>query len=719
MKRLCQYPVLVLSAWAAGACIAASAAEQSYTPPTVSVKDARLPQKRCDHPIYCDGPILRAVQLGGVFDSDKTFVDMPTRKPVSDIVKQFSMLPANASTSQLAAFVDDNFYPAGSDIVEVELEDWNENPPFLADITDPVLRGYGMSLHNQWKTLGRKRDTSFLCNGCESSLLPVKNTFIAAGSNSSREFHYWNTYYVELGLLKSGLFKTARGVLQNLLDSIEQYGFVPSGGRIYYTDRTEPPLLALMVKTYYEATNDLAFVAEALPLLKKEHAFWDEYRSVNVTYTRKATGSALSRREDLEVVTSKTTTFGPSLFSTAIDTSGGDGSGDAYLRPEQYSSDYVLSKTATSGPSLFSTAINGGALYAATEAGTVPSVQYASLKTATAGPTLFATALRRRTLEIPGDNPFAAFTKDQLTVLGSVNINNTISVNLNSMLYQVETIIANFTSILNNNTENSECLSYNKLAEDRRQMLLDLAYNPDTGLFSDYHLESGQHSDVWSVNSLWPYWALGKALPANGTQRALENIAQLHDRFSGGLPNTFYNTTLGWDYPHIKPPLQHMAVRSADNAENNLGDTGSSGYYASYKGTAAKIAQSSINTAFCNWYTTGGTIPGVLNSYDSASGGSSGASFGTYDIDSSGNVVTTTSEASSGDFTWTTGITIWLLDQYKTQNSIPSCPNIKLNLVTKTCKKRGVCSNMRYCRRAKRSGLLQDNKKRSGCKRQT
>ncbi|KAJ2723583.1 hypothetical protein GGI07_002538 [Coemansia sp. Benny D115] len=693
MKSFSPVRVLAVSVW--GLFASMIAASQSYAPPLATTEDVRLPQKRCDHPIYCDGPILHAVQLGGVFDSDKTFVDMPTRKPVAEIVKAFGKLPSNASHSQLAAFVDDNFYPAGSDIVEVELEDWTDNPPFLNGVTDPVLRGYGLSLHNQWKNLGRKRDVSFLCAGCESSLIPVNHTFVTSGSNSSREFHYWNTYYVELGLLKSGLYKTARGVLQNLLDTIGMYGFVPSGGRIYYSDRTEPPLLALMIKTYYEATDDLDFVAQALPLLKKELQFWDKYRSVNVTYTRKVPDS-LGKRDNIQIVSAKTTTYGPNLFSTAVS------SNSVYLRPEAYSSDYSISKTATAAPQLFSTALSSSDFYAATEAGTVPSVEYADRSAASVGPSLFSTAVNRRSLDIPSDNPFAGFTKNQLTILGTVNINSTISVNLNSILYQAELIVANFTQILNGNKVNGECEDYRQRAQDRRQMLLDLAYNPDTGMFVDYHLETGKHSDVWSINSFWPYWALGNSLPDGGSQRALENISKLHDRFPGGLPNTFYNTSLGWDYPYVKPPLQHMAIKSAENSEKNTNTS----KYAAYKGTAARIAQSSIDTAFCNWYTTGGKIPGVLNSYDYAQSGSSGASLGTFEIGADGNEVTKTDSESKGDFTWTTGITIWLLDQYKAQIGTPTCPNIKLNRVTKMCRaKRSNTTKSRRCRPQKRDVL--------------
>ncbi|KAJ2667975.1 hypothetical protein GGI25_006503 [Coemansia spiralis] len=91
-----------------------------------------------------------------------------------------------------------------------------------------------------------------------------------------------------------------------------------------------------------------------------------------------------------------------------------------------------------------------------------------------------------------------------------------------------------------------------------------------------------------------------------------------------------------------------------------------------------------VNTAFCNWYTTGGSIDNVLNPYDDATGNATGADFGSFSIGPDGNAITTTSAASQGDYSWTNGISLWLLGQYKTQLQMPSCPNIKLNLVTQT-----------------------------------
>ncbi|KAJ2458241.1 hypothetical protein GGI02_006031, partial [Coemansia sp. RSA 2322] len=343
-----------------------------------------------------------------------------------------------------------------------------------------------------------------------------------------------------------------------------------------------------------------------------------------------------------------------------------------------YSDDYITFKTQFASVDLFTTAIPTDNLYAATEAGTFPSIQYASLKTANEGASLFSTALRRRAVDVPASNPFAAFTDTELKVLGSININSTIAVNLNSIMYQVETIIANFTALLNNGTETAECANYRQRASERRQTLLDLAYNPSTGLFSDFHLSSGEQTDVWSVNAMWPYWAFGDSLPAESGQKALDSISQLHQRFSGGLPNTLYNSSLDWDYPKVQPPLQNMAINSVLGIQQCAGAGNSSA--AGTPGFEVSLVQNSINSAFCNWYTTGGSIPGVLNQYGSASGGSKGASFEFYVLGEDGDITTTSDTGDQGDYTWTNGVMIWLLGMFSSQVSIPTCPNIVLNL---------------------------------------
>ncbi|CAN0283878.1 unnamed protein product, partial [Ectocarpus sp. 13 AM-2016] len=60
---------------------------------------------------------------------------------------------------------------------------------------------------------------------------------------------------------------TARGAVLNLLDDVDRFGFVPNGGRLYYTERSQPPLLSDMVCEVYSARPDRTFLARALPSL--------------------------------------------------------------------------------------------------------------------------------------------------------------------------------------------------------------------------------------------------------------------------------------------------------------------------------------------------------------------------------------------------------------------------------------------------------------------
>lgn len=52
------------------------------------------------------------------------------------------------------------------------------------------------------------------------------------------------------------------------LHSLLCFSFVPNGGRLYYTTRSQPPLLSDMVCEVYSARpEDRAFLARALPSL--------------------------------------------------------------------------------------------------------------------------------------------------------------------------------------------------------------------------------------------------------------------------------------------------------------------------------------------------------------------------------------------------------------------------------------------------------------------
>jgi neutral trehalase len=59
-------------------------------------------------------------------------------------------------------------------------------------------------------------------------------------SCSFAEVYYWDSFWIMEGLLKSELYNYANDLLNNFMDLIDAYGFVPNGGRKYYLNRYVP-----------------------------------------------------------------------------------------------------------------------------------------------------------------------------------------------------------------------------------------------------------------------------------------------------------------------------------------------------------------------------------------------------------------------------------------------------------------------------------------------
>jgi len=71
-------------------------------------------------------------------------------------------------------------------------------------------------------------------------------------------------------------------MLENFLSIVERYGHIPNGGRVYYLERSQPPMLLPMIDSYVEATKDEDFLKGALPTLELEFSYWMTNHSVNV-----------------------------------------------------------------------------------------------------------------------------------------------------------------------------------------------------------------------------------------------------------------------------------------------------------------------------------------------------------------------------------------------------------------------------------------------------
>lgn len=187
------------------------------------------------------------------------------------------------NSSELNAFLAANFAPAGGELEEVPKSELETKPAFLEKLDDVVIKEFVGKVIDIWPDLTRRYAGPGNCTECANSFIPVNRTFVVAGGRF-REPYYWDSYWILEGLLRTGgdFIKISKNIVENFLDFVETIGFVPNGARIYYLNRSQPPVLTLMVKTYVDYTNDTSILKRALPLLIKEHEFWTKNRTVSV-----------------------------------------------------------------------------------------------------------------------------------------------------------------------------------------------------------------------------------------------------------------------------------------------------------------------------------------------------------------------------------------------------------------------------------------------------
>ncbi|KZS20820.1 Trehalase [Daphnia magna] len=239
----------------------------------------------CPSPIYCHGPLLHTVQMAKIYHDSKTFVDKKLRFDPDLVAANFSQLMNlthnKPSQNDLIIFISQHFESEGSEFQPWDPSDWLDDPSFLKKISNQQLRNWGKELHGAWKFLGRQIKDDVRDHPELYSMIYVPNPFIIPGGRF-REIYYWDSYWIVQGLLLSQMNHTVRGMLENFMQMVDVYGLVPNGGRIYYQQRSQPPMLIPMVDRYINATGDVDFLNGRLHLLEKEFKFWLTNRTVTV-----------------------------------------------------------------------------------------------------------------------------------------------------------------------------------------------------------------------------------------------------------------------------------------------------------------------------------------------------------------------------------------------------------------------------------------------------
>lgn len=224
--------------------------------------------------------------MASIYKDSKTFVDMKMKRPPNETLELFHQMMNGTDDSNrldvVKKFIAAAFEAEGSEFETWVPADWKSHPKFLQKIQDKELRNFAFELNDIWKMLGRKMRSDVEKNSELYSIIYVPNPVIVPGGRF-REFYYWDSYWIIKGLLLSEMYTTVRGMLSNFVSIVDRIGFIPNGGRIYYTERSQPPMLIPMVEEYLNATQDYGWLKENFWLLEKEFDFWMTRRTVNVT----------------------------------------------------------------------------------------------------------------------------------------------------------------------------------------------------------------------------------------------------------------------------------------------------------------------------------------------------------------------------------------------------------------------------------------------------
>ncbi|WP_028079830.1 alpha,alpha-trehalase TreF [Solimonas soli] len=307
-----------------------------------------------------------------------------------------------------------------------------------------------------------------------------------------RELYYWDSYFTMLGLRRDGHEDTVNAMVDGFAGLVARYGHIPNGTRTYYLSRSQPPFFWLMA-ALTEPDDPAAAWARLLPALRAEHAWW----------MRGAAGLPADAAAEHVVRLPD-----GSLLNRWWDAR-------AAPRDESYREDVALAAAgARPAPALYRD------LRAAAESGWDFSSRW------------FADGRNLATIET--------------TAL--------VAVDLNSLLYGLETAIAQGCA----RVQDIACMQiFDARAAVRRAAMDRWLWDAACGCYADWQWQRHARSTRLSAATLYPLF-VGAAAPAQA--RAVATTVRARLLLPGGLATTTVVTGQQWDRPNGWAPLQWIAI---------------------------------------------------------------------------------------------------------------------------------------------------------------
>jgi alpha,alpha-trehalase len=105
------------------------------------------------------------------------------------------------------------------------------------------------------------------------SLLALPYSYVVPGGRFSEQF-YWDSYFIMLGLAVEGNWEMIENMMKNYAFMIRKFGFIPTANRTYFLSRSQPPFFSHMVRLLAGHKGRTRVYAEYLPYMLAEYRFW-------------------------------------------------------------------------------------------------------------------------------------------------------------------------------------------------------------------------------------------------------------------------------------------------------------------------------------------------------------------------------------------------------------------------------------------------------------
>jgi len=492
--------------------------------------------------VFCEGPLLDAVQRAGLFEDSKTFVDRPLKMEPEQVLEAFSALENRNDQNALRAFVESHFDEEGHELLPWTPTDYQEEPTQLSSIRDAEVHKWALALNRLWVTLSRVQSSAVAEAPQRHSVIKQRFPMVIPGGRF-RETYYWDTYWIVRGLLVSSMVQTAQGVVENLLDYVRNFGFIPNGGRIYYLDRSQPPMLTEMVLSVYESTSNITWLKEVLPVLEEEYRFWMNPRGGHVV-------SVPIEANDDNVSTLN-------VYHSSL----------ATPRPESYMEDVRSAQDA------------------AKRLGRTEEDVYRGLRTAA---------------ETGWDFSSRWFSDGAPADLETVNASAIVPVDLNSIMYKVEVGLAYIHRVIahsHGSRHSTSSANYEAAAAQRAKAMNSLLWVEPLGSYRDYRLDTRTSSKIVALSDFAaPLWAGLRGPDKAGTAAMVSSLQASGLLQAGGALTTLEKNGQQWDAPNAWAPLQLMLIEGLDGIRGKFGGAGP---------LADNLASIWLRTSFVAWRRTG------------------------------------------------------------------------------------------------------------------